>query len=451
MILPFFYLMLIAAFFAPMGELHIHRAFSLIPDAMAILLFMMALFHAAMFKTFSVTAKYALLFIVFILHIIVSAVVNQVEPGTLVIGMRFMIIKWVPVFLFPLVYHFSERQLNNLVRFVLVLCFVQVPVALYQKLVQYKDVASGDVITGTLGFGSSGTLSILMLCSISIVVAFYARKRVNIVIAMLVGLILFIPTTLNETKITLVLLPVAMAFPMVFDLREGFKPMRLVAITGIVGVLFVGFSLVYDALYKDSFHGVDEFFSKGSIMERYLYGGLRRDEVTLNISGRDSQRNVIRDQTANEVTFDDLGGRFSQIEFTYKTLSSQPEKLWFGLGLGSINQSNAKGFSGAFGKEISEVASGLSITFMMWQLGLGGVVIFYLFLLFITYDTFFFVRREGWLSDFSLGWIVVMGIFILMTIYFTAFFKNSLMFLFAFFSGLVVSNKARIMADERIT
>jgi hypothetical protein len=123
-------------------------------------------------------------------------------------------------------------------------------------LTKYAGVETRDVVGGTLGQNTSGVLSVYLACTISLVIAFYLKGRIKrSMLLILIGL-LFLPTTLNETKVSLLLIPFALISPALFLPGQMNKIKRILPVMAVCIVLMVVFVQVYDHLWRSHRRGV---------------------------------------------------------------------------------------------------------------------------------------------------------------------------------------------------
>ena len=101
--------------------------------------------------------RYWLLFLGFPDVAISAAVVNGVSPDVTIGGIRFYF-RYIPLFLLPFAFDYSDKDLRRLFILLVALALVQIPVAFKQRFIEYAKVVSGDVITGTLSLSTSLTL-----------------------------------------------------------------------------------------------------------------------------------------------------------------------------------------------------------------------------------------------------------------------------------------------------
>ena len=67
----------------------------------------------------------------------------------------------------------------------------------------------------------SSMLSIFLICVVAVLMGMYLRKQITGKALAVLFLLLLIPTTINETKGTLVLLPIALGTIFVLDAKPG--------------------------------------------------------------------------------------------------------------------------------------------------------------------------------------------------------------------------------------
>src|SRR5262249_24582232 len=134
-----------------------------------------------------------------------GVLVNHVAPGPLLEGLRFYL-RALPVFFLPAVFEVNEAQLRTQLRVILAIALLQVPLSVYQRYTVYAlGHGSGDAVYGTLIISS--ILSIFLIAVICVAAALALRGRLSKVAFVCIFLLLVIPTTINETKSTLFLLP----------------------------------------------------------------------------------------------------------------------------------------------------------------------------------------------------------------------------------------------------
>ena len=163
--------------------------------------------------------------------------VQDVPAGAMLAGAR-AYLKFIPFFLLPAVHRFTPRQLQVQLGLLFVLALLQTPLAFYQRFIEFGDsMHSGDPVRGTVT--TSSGLSLLLICTIAGVVIARLRGRLRIGAMLLFAVWLFAPTTINETKATLLLLPVALLVPALIMPGKARAVRRLLPLVA-VGALATG-------------------------------------------------------------------------------------------------------------------------------------------------------------------------------------------------------------------
>jgi len=406
------------------GVLHvISNKVTLAQEFLSLVAGIFVLAELALKKLFSIHKKYIIFIIIFGLHIFTGFLINNESSGAIVAGMRGYL-KYFPFFLLPIVYEFSEDQISRQLKFILFLAVLQLPITVIQRFVIYSNVATGDAVRGTLA--TSSILSIILISTITILFAFYLRKMIARPQFLWLLLILFIPTTINETKGTLVLLPVGVFLPLIFmRLREG-ENKKLLPAMFITVILFGGFVQIYNAMTESlltSHQKVSEFFTSP-------------DSIILYLAPRTSGK-VVKEEGEGPV------GRIDFIVSPLQRLSEDPVKLLVGLGMGNVTQSPIDLLSGDYAYLRSERLVGNSISFMLWEIGILGVFLYFMVLYMIFSDARYLSDQDAISGTVALGWIGIVGIYSLSLFYKDIIPVNVISYLFWYFSGYVVANSYR--------
>jgi len=421
---------------------NVHKQLTLLPEVISGLILLLVILKVGVDRSMVIPRSYVILGLLAGLHGLAGMLLNFVEPGVILNGLR-PHLKWIPIFLLPMVFQVSARQLRTVLACVLALAVIQTPLALYQRFVEFKDVPTGDVITGTLGFGGSGALSILLVGVISIVVAFYAAQRIRIVAALVLGILLFVPTTINETKATVILLPIALAFPFLFSAKRRLQ-WRQIVTTGLMGAILLGAYVVvyetYTVKKEVAAYGVGllDFFSSEKTVRHYFFAD---KDVSKGALKRDSLGNVQLAQ--KKLSFTEGGSRIDKILLPLKSLSDDPVRLWFGTGVGNVSGSAIKSFAGEFSGRLEEIANDSSLSFVLWETGIGGTVCLFVFLYLVFRDSLRLAGMNVPESSLAAGWTAVVAIFFITTPYINVLYFNALIYLFAYFSGYIAAQRSR--------
>lgn len=164
--------------------------------------------------TFNPMLFWALLYF---LIVVISSLYNDGANFGSIIGLKNHFQVWGVFFAFMLV-PLALRQANAFFYYFLFLSAVQLVPVLHQYLVLTQarvGLTKVDVVVGTFvgsmhGGGASALLAMVQVVSIAILAGFWRRKRIGSAFMVAASLFLLIPTLLNEAKIVLVALPLAL-------------------------------------------------------------------------------------------------------------------------------------------------------------------------------------------------------------------------------------------------
>lgn len=417
------YLLFLSVFFLDFFHFKlgiVPRSATWLPEILAILTCLVIVLRFATLKEKpAIHPKYAILILLYSTIILIGIILNTTPPGSIIVGMR-TYFKHLPFFLLPAIYDFSEEQFKKQLQFILPLLILQCPLALYQRLFQYRDSLSGDAITGTLEVSSA--LSITMICSIAVIFALYLKKKIGLKFFLITACCLFLPTTLNETKGTLVLLPIALILPAYFFQREGSSvKIKSLFTMALIGVLFISaFVPIYDHFMRPrTGSSVLDFYRNTGKVKDYLYRGTTTERPE-----------HIR--------------RGDAIVLAWKDLSKDSLTLAFGLGMGNVMVSY---FGSAVGKNTDKMQYGaqmLAVTHLFWELGLLGVTVYVIFFVFFFRDALLLRKSGDIFGSFALGWSAVVVIIGLSLVYKNMIVYNLINFMFWYFSGIVAAKAWRM-------
>jgi hypothetical protein len=365
-----------------------------------------------------VRAQYWLVFGGLVLTIICGIVVNQVEAGPIVAGVRSYLraIAW---FLIPAVFAFSERQVRTQLRLLAVIAVMQLPLAAEQRI-KTDWGATGDFTVGTMMISS--ILSIFLICCTCIAAALFVRRFLKPWQFVLLFFLLLIPTTINETKGTLFLLPIGLLAAFVTASRSAQRARYVLAGVAFLAVFGAVFVPVYNEMVSIRKYGTDieDFLGDPNRIKGYLWH--QQDVGT----------------SAQAV------GRMDAIVVPLSRLSEDPAHLVFGYGIGnatrsSLGHSFTGEYNGLFNPFLTSAFSRLVL-----ELGLLGVGLILMLMWLIYRDAKAVANRDDNLTGaIAAGWVAVT---IVMTI--SIFYKEivahaSLSYLCWYFSGLVAAARMR--------
>ena len=409
----------------------IPRKLTWVPEIMSVIAGAIVVFRVRLVK---IRLRYIIIFVFFLLHVLAGAVANKLQPGPMIAGIR-TYFKYIPFFLLPFTMSFSEKRLQRYIKFFLVLSIIQCPIAFYQRFFQFKGVLTGDLITGTLS--SAGVLSIYLIGCISILFAFFLRNKITSRTFFIILLILFLPTTINETKASLILLPLAMFVPAFYNSKDEVKKRKYLVASLIAALLFISFVPIYDYLIKPRHKfGIIDFFTTKELAVPYLYKA-SGEEYEKEIEKRDNALiapNEFRETTKNIK-------RIDSIVIASRALSRDPALLFLGLGIGNVTASFVKGWSGEYSHYV-ELRSGMTaLTRLLWEVGLIGVICVVIFFGFVFYDARRVSYYQNFLGALSLGWISIPVILFVCLFYNNFLVHNVIGYCFFFISGIIISAK----------
>jgi hypothetical protein len=312
-----------------------------------------------------------------------------VQPGAVFAGLR-VYFKYLPFFLLPAVYEFSDDEIKKQLKLVLGLALLQFPLVLYQRFIKYAGVSTGDYVTGTLNISS--ILSIFLISTISVVYSFYLKELISKKTLFALLLLLFIPTTLNETKGSFFLLPFAFLLPKAGSSENTFM----------------------------------DLFTEGRIIS-YLYKGIDID------------------YTQGERSVEDEVGRVDSYVLAINKLSDDYTKLFMGLGIGNVGPSFYRPFTGEYSTRYARYGPNITtVAYLLWEIGIIGLLLVLVTCYLFFKDAQYLSRENNVVGAIALGWTGVVAISVLSMGYKSLLPFNVIGYLFFYFSGYIVSTKLRL-------
>lgn len=388
-----------------------------IPELLSIAAYMVVFMRLAARKSINLPGKYVFLIFAQLFIVLTGVLLNEISLQELVVGLRFYF-KTLPFFLLPTIYDFTDEQINKQFKVLLPLLMLQFPLTIYQRFFQFKGELSGDPISGTLQISSA--LSITMICAMAVLIGFYLRKRIHPRWFLVIIAFLFFPTTLNETKGTYVLLPLAIFIPY-FLLEKSNRPKIKVFFFLAMASLF--FFFTFQSIYNrfadtDKNPSLLEFFSDQDKLVEYFY---------------------------RDTTDDHKIRRGDSIIIAIENISQDPLRMFFGYGVGSVQASFFKSGGDDPSDEGQYKAQMLTVTNLLWELGFLGVFTYILFFPFLFRDVMSLKVRSDFTGDFSVGWSAVICIIAATLVYKNMLLFNVLNYLFWYFSGILISRKYQML------
>jgi hypothetical protein len=350
---------------------------------------------------------------------------NHVEVGPLFAGLR-TYLRAIPLFFLAAVTQFSERQIKQQLLLLLGIAIVQLPLAVHQRM---STLAYGG-ITGDLTFGTltdSTVLSIFLIAGIAILMGLYLKKLISTKLVLVLFLCLVVPTTINETKGTLVLLPLAMGVVFILGAKPGVRLKNTLVAIVFLSVFAAIFVPIYDSLIAVRPYPITikEFFTNPHAIESYFSNS--RGELGVIPEGQQA-------------------GRGDAIVVPLVLMARDPVDLVFGLGAGNASHSQlGPQFTGRYFPQLGPFILVTGMSLFEAELGLLGLLLL-IGLYWLIYSDCRVVAASGtpFMSGLALGWAGVTAMIIACLPYKALVPFASMSFLFWYFSGLIAAERMRL-------
>jgi hypothetical protein len=403
--------------------------FHFLPEVFSGVVFLYVLIAGTADRFRSVAPKYWLVGGALLFEVLCGVINNDPGAGPLISGMRISF-KAAPLFFLGAVLPTTEMQLKRQFGLVLGLSFLQLPVAIFQRWVVFSSERwTGDEVRGTIM--DSGVLSMFLICVGMVVTGFLLKRRLGLLRYAMLFLLLLFPTTINETKVTVVLVPLGLFVTLIMGADPG-KRLRYAGMgMGVLIVFGAIFVPVYNQMEVLNPHAVkiEDFFTDEKTLTHYL------------VSHKADHKEGVG--TTHFVH------RGDAITLPLKYLAKDPVTLAFGLGLGNVSPSTiGKNFEGPY---FNLFASFLTISFAYFLLEFGvlGITLIGILNWMIFLDALAVARRDDTLTGaLAAGWPGVVAIFMVAMFYNAFHYFASVTYLYWYFSGVIC---ARRMALQRAT
>lgn len=391
------------------------RYFTLIPEVFSLLIALIIIARSIVLRQWEQPSRYIWFFVALFLVGMIGAVAEAVDPGPLTFGLR-NYFKFLPLFFLPAVYKFSDQQLRVLLGIFLLMTALQVPLAFFQRFVQFAgSMHTGDPITGSVTVSSS--LTMVLCLAIALVMTLYVHRRISLSLALVLFCFLVAPTTINETKATVLLLPVATLGPFLLARGVEKKWRKVIPVLGICAFGLFVFATVYDVMIEARWGatGVTEFFS-GEKVTAYLYRGTEEGGAHI--------------------------GRLDSMILPINAMSDDWMHMLFGLGIGNVSTAPIPELQGAYFEFGKELGFGITaIGNLIWETGIIGMTVYLLVFVSIWRDTRLCAALDsnsayGWWYTW---WSICVVIFVLGFAYKSVLQLNELGYVVFFWSGITVS------------
>lgn len=395
----------------------VNRYFTLVPELLSGVAILIVAGRLAQSRRFDIPGKYLVFFLLYGIHLAVGIIVNEVGSGA-VAGATRVYIKYLPFFFAPIVFNFTPTQIRLQLLCLTALMLFQFPVAVLQRIV-YASATTGDVVRGTLETGSM--MSIILVSAISVLLGAFLKGVLTRKQFVWLFLLFLLPTTINETKGTLFLLPIALVVP--FWLSGTRLNARTVgAIAGLGGMAFVLFAGLYaytQSTYNEAKNSsIVDFLTDPHWIAHY---------VAPQMIGVNTERQ----------------GRLDQPVEAIVRLSEDPILLLTGYGAGAVTQGPIEALRG---ERMDLYDDGLVTTvgpYVLYETGLIGLAFWLWFFAMVFQDSRRLGQRPGLPGALGLGWAGVVLILVASILYKHWVNVNAIMYTFWYMTGLVVSLSVR--------
>ncbi len=400
-----------------------------LPELISVQIFVYVLVTGARSRFAGVPPKYWVAFVALLLIIVCGAVSNDVSSGPMVSALRFYV-RAMPLFFLPAVCEFSELELQQQLKLLLLIALTQLPLAGYQRYVIWSHGRySGDDVQGSLM--DSGVLTIFLVSAALVATGFMLKSRLSKPRYLLLLLLLLLPTTINETKVTGIFVPLGLMVVFVVGAQRG-KRLRVIAVSSALIVLFGAIFLpVYNYFQAGDPYKKQDDFTSVFTNQRNLDKYLDSDVTTVGTKGDVRRGDALR------------------VPLEY--LSTDPIRLALGLGIGSVSPSTlGAGFEGRYYRLFDRFLI-MSFSYFVLEIGIFGVGVVLLIYWFIFQDALFLARYDaGLVGSVAIGWVGVTLLMCASLVYSSIHMFESLSYLFWYFSGLMAARRLALARQPEL-
>lgn len=395
------------------------RELKLLPELFSALVLLLVVVHGIRNRFQFVRPGYWFAFGAIAATMLCGALANSLESGPVIAGMR-NYLRAMPMFFLPAVFAFSERQIRSQLLLLLVLCLLQIPIAISQRIASsWYSNPSGDDVRGTLLV--SGTLSIYLICAACVLTGYFIRRRASAWLFVPLLVLVLLPTAINETKATAVLLPIGLlvTFYVGSERRTKLKNMALATmLLALFGAMFVP---LYDHFIVKREYGVPigEFFTDEERLSRYMSRGVGVG--------------------AEKV------GRTDAIVTSLREVSRDPTQFGFGLGIGNAsNSALGEAFSGKYARRFAPFIQSSAVLLIL-EVGMLGFGLALLINWLVFRDSRAVAQSDqGFIGTLAIGWAGTSVVIVVSNLYVNLVTNEAISYLFWYFSGVVAAHRVRL-------
>ncbi len=389
----------------------IPRQITWLPELLSIIVLLYIILVSIKFKEMPFKPLYILVYI-FAGLTFLGIILNEVDTPVAIAGIRNHL-KFLPLFLLPFYYEFSDDFMKKFIKFMLFFSFLQCPIAILQRL--FFETGSGDPIGGTLGAHTSGILS--LFCSFIIIIwtAYYFKYQLKSTNYFLGLIILFIPMALSETKISLFLIPLIFVSIILF-IPEAKRKMRYFVFIFISITILLGtYRFVYNYYYaKTPERAIETYILNPKKTLDYIYYNKYTKSGRLN--------------------------RIPQIIFAYDNIRDDLKFYLFGVGAGNASDSFFQGGVGRYYMKYKFLGiDNIFIGNMLWEYGILGTLLYFLIGIFMFIKIFSLRIMERINGTIAIGFLGISVILLVSTVYLNTMRVNIYLYLYWFLAGYLMN------------
>jgi len=262
-----------------------------------------------------------------------------------------------------------------------------------------------------------------------VLTAYYLRKRIGLSLFLPLFLLLLFPTMINETKVTIIVLPVGLLGTFIFGSERGQRLKNGLIATGVLIVFSAIFVPIYDYLVVQG-HGehnpkITDFFTNENRVDRYVSTGA---ELGARKAGR-------------------VDGLRIPMHETMKT----PVRFFLGVGIGNASPSSfGVQFAGQYYVMYQPFLQSTASTFIL-EIGIIGFLMTLIIQFLIWVDSRWVAENDpGIVGDIATSWTGVTGVVVMVCFYATLHGSPAISFLFWFYGGVIAAQRVRLPALRRL-
>jgi hypothetical protein len=390
--------------------------FAFVPEILGALVLLYVVIAGSRSRFRYVRAEYWLAFGGIAAVIICGIFANAVGPGPIFAGIRYYL-RAMPLFFLPAVYVFSEQQIRQQLRWLTVICLIQLPLAVRERLhVIDQGRWSGDSVVGTVE--DSSALSIILISAVCVLTAMAMRQQISRKMFFILFFILLLPTTINETKATLILLPIGLLITALVSAPPHRRTRVLFLSSALLMVFFAIFAPIYDYLERSNPYRIPitEFFTDPQNFMRYLDN--HADAGSTHVA------------------------RMDGLKVPLQFLVKEPSHFAFGVGIGNASHSQlGEQFTGQYFLHFSKFLLSSMSSFLL-EIGILGTGLVFVLYWLIFRDSLTVARVDrGMMGAIAAAWAGITAITVIAMPYKTTYVFPSLSFLFWYMSGMVAARR----------